>query len=80
MWVSYLKKNVTVDEKLLKVPHEICICPSQVLSMQYQFIHFNMVMICVLSCNCAMRGDLLPSLKPPLSVFAVVAHSETHCQ
>lgn len=44
----------------------------QSLSMQYQFIHYNKVMICVLLYNRAMRGDFLPSLKPPISVLLLL--------
>lgn len=43
-----------------------------VLSTQYKWTHFNTVLIRVLLYNCAMRGDFLPSLKPPLSVLLLL--------
>lgn len=62
------------------VPHEIYICPPPFLSMQYRLIHFHTLMIHVSLYNHATRGDFLPSLQPPISVFAVVAPSDAHCQ
>lgn len=56
------------------MPHEICICPSPVLSMQYQFVHFNEVMMRVLLYTCATRGGFLPFTWASTLLFLLLMH------